>query len=145
MQELYSLASCFRNAIDIAFENNEFFDDVRFRHFPMGCCDDACDLLGKYLDEHGYNTQQIVGTYRDGEFEDITSHAWLIYDKSTIIDITGDQFKSNALFLNFNTPVYVGQSSEFYKLFDIDRIYENCDVGVNERLKCLYKIIAKYL
>ena len=145
MQELYSLASCFRNAIDIAFENDEFIDDVRFRHFPMGCCDDTCDLLGKYLDEHGYNTRQIVGTYRDGEFEDITSHAWLIYDKSTIIDITGDQFKSNALFLKFNTPVYVGQSSEFYKLFDIDRIYENCDIEVNERLMCLYKIIAKYL
>lgn len=92
MEKLYQLASHFRKAIDKAWENGEFFKDIRFCRFPSGCCDDSCDLLGKYLDKHGYHTRQIAGTYRDGAFEDITGHAWLLYDNSTIIDITGDQF-----------------------------------------------------
>lgn len=145
MKELYRLASHFRKAIDAAWENDEFSKDIRFCRFPSGCCDDSCDLLGKYLDEYGYCTQQVAGTYRDGEFEHITGHAWLLYDKSIIIDITGDQFKRNALFLCFDKPVYVGKTNEFHELFDVDRIYRNCDVNSNTRLFSLYQIIERYL
>lgn len=145
MDELFRLVSQFRKALDNAWENGEFFNDIRFRKFPSGCCDDTCDLLGKYLDEHGYPTQQVLSTYRDGAFEDITGHAWLLYKESTIIDITGDQFKRNAVFLNFDIPVYIGENTELHRLFDIDRICENCDVNSNTRLHYLYQIIKRYL
>ena len=135
----------FRNAIDIAWENDEFFEDIRFRRFPSGCCDDSCDLLGKYLEENGYYTQQVMGTYRDGAFEDITGHAWLLYNQSTIIDITGDQFKRSSLFLNFDKPVYIGENNTFHRMFDIDRVCENCNITTNTRLLALYQIIERYL
>ena len=82
MKELYRLVLRFIKAIDAAWEKNEFSKDIRFCRFPSGCCDDSCDLLDKY----GYFTQQVAGTYRDGEFEYIKE---LLYDKSIIIDITG--------------------------------------------------------
>ena len=145
MDELYSLVSSFRNAIDAACENDEFYKDIRFRRFPSGCCDDSCDLLGKYLEENGYHTQQAMGTYRDGAFEDITGHAWLLYNNSTIIDITGDQFKRNSLFFNFDKPVYIGENNAFHRMFDVDRICKNCDVTTNTRLLALYQIIERYL
>ena len=102
-------------------------------------------FVGKYLEEHGYHTQQVWSTYRDGAFEDITGHAWLLYNKSIIIDIAGDQFKKNAVFLNFDLPVYIGANTEFHRLFDVDRICENCDVNSNMRLRSLYQIIKQYI
>lgn len=145
MDELYSVVSHFRNAIDTAWENGEFVKDIRFCRFPSGCCDDTCDLLGKYLKDKGYHTQQVMGTYRDGAFEDITGHAWLLYNKSTIIDITGDQFKMDPLFHNFDKPVYIGENNAFHRMFDIDRICENCNINGNDRLLELYQIIERYL
>ena len=145
MDGLYSLVSRFRNAIDTAWENDEFCKDIRFCRFPSGCCDDTCDLLGKYLEENGCHTQQVIGTYRDGAFADTTGHAWLLYNNSTIIDITGDQFKRNLLFLNFDKTVYIGEISTLHRMFDIDQICENCDVTTNTRLLALYQIIERYL
>ena len=81
----------------------------------------------------------------DGAFEDITGHAWLLYEGAIIIDITGDQFKRDAVFLNFDMPVYIGEDTEFHRLFDIDRICENCDVNSNTRLHSLYQIIKRHL
>lgn len=144
MDKIYELVKKYRNAIEEAKEEGEFIKDVRFCQFPLGCCDDACDLLAQYLLEHGIRTHQVLGAYRDGIFENNTGHAWLIKGK-IIIDITGDQFRYDRTFLNFNEPVYVGRENEFYRLFERDRICENIDIKSNVRLYNLYKTISKYI
>ena len=144
MDKIYELAKKYRNAIEEAKEEGENIKDVRFCQFPSGCCDDACDLLAQYLLEHGIRTHQVLGAYRDGIFENNTGHAWLIKGK-IIIDITGDQFRYDRIFLNFNEPVYVGRENEFYRLFERDRICENIDIKSNVRLYNLYKTISKYI
>lgn len=42
----------------------------------------------------------------------------------TIIDITGDQFRSSIEFLKYNTPVYVGEMDQFHNLFEILSVHE---------------------
>ena len=145
MEELYELVRRFRTAIDIAVENEEFSLSDRFHRFPRGCCDDACDLLGQYLSEYGIQTRQFQGTYRDGSFDDITGHAWLLLEDDTIIDITGDQFKHDPVFLKFSEEVYIGQEIEFHRLFDQDRICNNCSVYHTPRLFDLYQIIRRHI
>lgn len=145
MRDLYELVRQFRTAIDIAVDKNEFSLRDRFHRFPRGCCDDACDLLGQYLSEYGIRTRQFQGTYRDGSFEDITGHAWLLLEDDTIIDITGDQFKDDPVFLNFNEDVYIGPEIAFHRLFDQDRICNNCCVSNTPRLFELYQTIRQHL
>ena len=142
MKSIIDLVWKFRQAIDIAKANRKFNYRDRFSGFPNGCCDDACDLLGKYLLGKGIHTVQIQGTFRDGDPEHTTGHAWLQLDDGIIIDITGDQFRYGELFLKFNQPVYVGEISEFHSLFEIDRTVSNCDVDRNSRLKEIYEIIS---
>lgn len=144
MDKIYELAKKFRNAIEDAKEEGEFVKDIRFRQFPSGCCDDSCDLLAQYFLEHGIRTRQVLGAYRDGIPENNTSHAWLIKGR-IIIDITGDQFRYDKIFLNFNEPVYVGRENDFYRLFEKDRTCESSDVKSNVRLHSLYKTILKYI
>ena len=145
MTAITDLVFGFRQAIDIAKANREFNYRDRFSRFPIGCCDDACDLLGKYLLLMGIYTVQIQGTFSDGAPEHNTGHAWLQMEDGNIIDITGDQFRHDELFLGFNEAVYVGGISEFHSLFEIDRIVGNCDVDRNPRLKAIYEIISNYL
>ncbi|MBQ8178345.1 MAG: hypothetical protein IJ033_04045 [Clostridia bacterium] len=142
MKSIIDLVWEFRQAIDIAKANRKFNYRDRFSRFPNGCCDDACDLLGKYLLGKGIHTVQIQGTFRDGDPEHTTGHAWLQLDDGIIIDITGDQFRYDELFLKFNQPVYVGEISVFHSLFEIDRTVSNCDVDRNSRLKEIYEIIS---
>ena len=108
MKNTIDLAWKFRQAIDTAKANGKFNYRDRFSRFHNGCCDDACDLLGKYLRGKGIHTVQIQGTFRDGNPEHTTGHAWLQLDDGIIIDITGVQFRYDELFLKFNEPVYVG-------------------------------------
>ena len=116
------LAVDFRKAIEKTIENREL--DYKcfswFYDFPSGCCGNISELLARYLLENGIKTSYICGTYRDGSFEDMHSHAWLVYENDVIVDITGDQFKYNSLFLNYDKSVYVGYENCFYRLFDID-------------------------
>ena len=49
MIELIRLVKHFRNAIDQAVSNNDFYNIVPFSRFPKGCCDLTCDLLAYYL------------------------------------------------------------------------------------------------
>ena len=52
--------------------------------------------------------------------EGVQSHAWLELSDGVIVDITGDQFKYDKVFLNYNVPVYVGKMDAFHALFDVE-------------------------
>lgn len=143
----------FRNAINAAKGAGLFNDDNRFWNFPNACCDDTCDLLAKYLfDSIGIRTQNVHGTYRDNSNENICSHAWLLLDGQTIIDITGDQFANSSLFFNYNIPVYIGNKGCFHALFEVEQrdirepyIFNKCVDKTQQRLMCLYQKIFKFL
>jgi hypothetical protein len=101
--------------------------------------------------ENKIKAHYIYGT-RYGDFEDTQSHAWLLTDNNIIIDITGDQFKYNNIFLNYDKSTYVGEIDDFHKLFEVEArdCYEH--FGINglgtaghSRLWGLYNAIKKYI
>jgi len=152
MKDIKRLVNQFRDAIDVARDAGEFDKDFSFYKFPRGCCGDASYLLAQFLLENGIRTYYVCGTYRDGSFENFQSHAWLLTDNQTIIDITGDQFRDNPDFLNYDKSVYVGAEDDFHRLFEVeDRdVHEN--IGLNAlgsmcqpRLNGLYSKVIKYI
>lgn len=48
MENIQTLITNFRHAIDLARDNGEFDKDFSFNHFPRGCCGDASDLSRAY-------------------------------------------------------------------------------------------------
>lgn len=48
-------------------------------------------------------------------------------------------------FSNFAKVVYIGAENGFYRLFEIDGIYESCKKDDNLRLYSLYQAIMKYI
>lgn len=152
MRDIKLFVKQFRDAIDRARDAGEFDCDFSFHKFPLGCCGDTSDLLAQFLLEKNIRTYYVCGTHRSGKFEDIQSHAWLITDSNIIIDITGDQFKFNPDFLNYDTPVYIGYGDNFHNLFEFeDRdIHENNGIDAlgsmcQTRLKSLYNKIVRYI
>ena len=116
MDHIIRLAVQFRDAIDAARDAGEFKGDFSFNSFPRGCCGDASDLLAQFLLENGIKTYYVCGTYRNGSFDGIQSHAWLKTENNVIVDITGDQFKNNPTLMNYDKPVYVGGKNRFQEL-----------------------------
>lgn len=116
ISNIYNLALLFRNAIDLALAKHEF-DEVFF-NFPIGCCDYASELLGRYLFEHGIYTYSVNKQYLYGE--DAYNHTWLFLEKDNniIIDITGDQFSYATNELHYSQRVYVGPTDYFHNLFN---------------------------
>jgi hypothetical protein len=152
MRDIKRLVNRFRDAIEMALDAGEFDKDFSFNKFPRGCCGDTSDLLAQFLLENGIKTYYVCGTYLDGSFENRQSHAWLLTENHTIIDITGDQFKNNSDFLNYDKSVYVGVEDDFHRLFDVeDRdIHENKGLNAfgsfcQSRLNELYRKIIKYI
>ena len=144
MEVLLDILKNFRNAIDEAKDDRKFDKHYIFKNFPLGCCGITSDILGIYLQEKGIHTKYVCGTYRNGDFEDIQSHAWLVLDDDTIIDITGDQFKYNEIFYGNNKKVYVGRKNKFYKLFEEDSPpHELSDLNCDEKM--LLNIIKEYI
>lgn len=146
MKELKQLISQFRNAIDVAQDAGGFDRDFSFYNFPHGCCGDTSELLAQFLLENGIRTYYVFGMYKK------CSHAWILMDHHTIIDITGDQFKDNSDFLNYNKSVYVGVEDDFHSLFKVrsGNIHENIGLDAlssmcQPRLHELYKKIIKYI
>lgn len=146
------LVQNFRDAIDEAKANGEFNDDISFHKFPCGCCGDASDLLAEFLLKNDIETYYVCGTYRDGSFDEMQSHAWLKTEDGMIIDITGDQFRYDPNFMNYSKPVYIGEIDAFHRLFEV----ENRDVKKNyglkpsenrcqQRLYELYNTIMKHI
>jgi len=152
MQDIKHLASQFRNAVNAAKDAGEFDKDTSFRNFPQGCCGDTSDLLAQFLLENGIRTYYVYGTYRAGVFDEIQTHAWLFTGNHIIIDITGDQFRYNPIFLNYNNPVYVGMEDVFHKMFEVEKRNIRANSGLEAlghncqpRLKGLYQKIVGYL
>ncbi|MGL5149571.1 MAG: hypothetical protein ACRC7N_03230 [Clostridium sp.] len=150
--DIKRLVKKFREAIDVARDTGEFDKDFSFCNFPRGCCGDTSYLLAQYLLENTIRTYYVCGTYRGSSSEDYQSHAWLLLNNHTIIDITGDQFKYNPDFLNYDKSVYIGAADDFHKLFEVeDRdIYENNGLDTlgsmcQSRLYGLYSKIIKYI
>ncbi|HBJ2613930.1 TPA: hypothetical protein LA742_002410 [Clostridium botulinum] len=152
MKDIKLLVRKFRDAIDVARDSGDFDKDFSFYRFPCGCCGDTSDLLAQFLLKNDIKTYYVCGWYIDDSFENHKSHAWLLTDNHTIIDITGDQFKNNPDFLNYDKSVYVGVEDDFHRLFEVeDRdIHENigldalgsmCQLRLNE----LYRKIIKYI
>lgn len=142
-RDIYNIAVAFRAAIISANHDRQFNHRDRMSNFPGGCCDDSCDLLAYYLcTTYKIHTRQGVGTYRDNDLNNTTGHAWLIMDDSTIIDITGDQFRYCA---GYTEEVYVGQENSFYKDLERKQIYENYDITQDARLWNDYQIIIRYM
>ena len=150
--DLYRIAADFRRGIDQAQNADEFVDDIWFRQYPRACCGDTSLLLGHYLLSKGIRTYYVCGNYRQGDFDDYQSHAWLITEDGIIIDITGDQFKYKAHFFYYDIPVYVGENDDFHDLFDVEPRDVRISVPLDQiscldenRLPSLYKTIIKYM
>lgn len=147
--KLEKLVSKFRKAIDKAFECGELDNHITLRSFPKGCCGLVSDMLAEYLLENNIRTKYILGNWYGETSFDTQSHAWLSFD-NLIIDITGDQFKNNPTFLNYNQSIYVGRGNEFYDLFlEQDRmIYSAIGLYKTQRsneLVDIYNRIKTYL
>ena len=144
MKSIWSMVAQFRAAIEDAQSVGEFDSDY-FGRFPRGCCGDTSDMLAQYLVEHGIKTKYIVGTYWDDETGDSQSHAWLLLNEETIIDITGDQFQYNPVFLNFNKQVYIGPMDAFHRLFEVEPWGIRDLDRLDARQKNLYRKIIKHI
>lgn len=155
-EEIKRLVTEFRKAIDEAREADEFYDMFDFRKFPKDCCDMTCDLLGYFLKERGINTYSVNGEYTGNEFEYKRWHEWLeTEDKTTIIDITGDQFNKEFNLKEYVLPVHVGNENIVHEMFSLNKqkrqntefyICSEFDDNIRKRkLRKLYCIIQEYL
>lgn len=116
MSDLLHLVSNFRKALEAARAAGEFHHDCAFCGFPNGCCGDTCDLLGQYLISHGIKTIYTSGVWYGSNYKHHT-HAWLVSEDGLVIDITGDQFRSDPQFYYFNYAIYIGKETSFHQLF----------------------------
>jgi len=149
-KNIYSLVTKFRKAVEYAKNGGAFNGNQILSRFPKGCCGIISSLLAKYLFENGINSYEVSATFRSGNPEETQSHAWLVLEDNTIVDITGDQFKCSPIFLNYSEKVYVGPVNEFYELFeDVKKsYYEDFTKGIdkiNIQNKKNYEIILSYL
>lgn len=58
--DLFCLVKLFWEAIERAYENDEF-NKWPFCQFPDGCCGQASDILARFLKEHGIFTKVVSG------------------------------------------------------------------------------------
>ena len=108
--------------------------------------------MAKFLYENGIYTYEINAT-KHGEISwDNQSHTWLMLENGCIIDITGDQFKSDEEFLCYSERVYYGEMDEFHQLFDYAKsdIYEYRDCTeiarkVGQQYSKMYNAILAYI
>lgn len=133
MEQIRFLAEQFRDAIEQAKENGETDPLGFFEKFPRGCCGDTSDLLGHFLLEKGIETDYICGKCpAKNHWENPQSHAWLLLDNETVIDITGDQFKDDDHFLRYNHSVYFGPIDDFHNLFMTEGFNKRKSVFLNQ-------------
>ena len=147
------LANDFRNAIEKAKKDNAFLTNIYvgcFCGFPYGCCDEASNLLSRFLLENNITSNLIRGVYKSDKDCDYI-HVWLMVN-DIVVDITGDQFEEEHEFFNYNKTVYVGPKDNFHKLFTteivikLEAIKDWFLCNENEMtIHMLYDIIMKYM
>lgn len=116
---LEQLVANFKNAIEEAFNNDEFSKITPFNIFPNECCDLTCDLLGQYLLEYGIQTYQINGV---NKYDSSWHHVWLVTSKEgLVIDITEEQFIGKIIKRNEIRPYLVGEEGIVHKIFCAQR------------------------
>lgn len=145
IMEIKYLASRFRRGIEIAHEEH-LFQKQPFLDFPNACCGDAPDLLAQYLmdnlSEQNISYRSVYGTYRYDDFENIFGHSWLVVDDLYIVDITADQrqFKNDRIFpQDAVQPCYVGTSSDFHSMFEIEPLQCQRFYGLRKLGECAYQ------
>ena len=104
----FILSKKFRTAIERAKREGEFDSDPTLKHFPKACCCSASSLLEKFLYENGIYTYEINATKHCEISWDNQSHTWLMLENGCILDITGDQFKSDEEFPTHKSPTSYG-------------------------------------
>lgn len=131
IKKIRELASRFRGVMERAKNIGKLEPYVALCRFPKGSCGETVNLLGEYLTENGFeNLWYVSGRHyghvqKEGqEFNEMQTHAWIsighpFSGDAIIVDITGDQFRANPEFGNFNCPVYVGKMGDFHRLFEI--------------------------
>ena len=149
MKKLEALVVGFRNAIELAKENNE--PGYFFREFPTGQCGHASDMLAQFLIDNGIaSIRYINGTYYSEDGSVRQAHTWLVVN-GVIIDITSDQFRYHAAPLTNNIPVYLGPMNEYYQLFDTTYGSNHEHFGLERtwynyhELKVWYETIISYM
>lgn len=149
MKKLEALVFDFRNAIELAKDNNEagYF----FRKFPTGQCGHTSDMLAQFLIDNGIGPiRYINGTYYGEGGEVMQSHTWLLVEDS-IVDITADQFRYHAKPLKNDIPVYIGPMNEYYQLFDTTHGSDHEHFGLERQwinyheLRMWHKTILSYM
>lgn len=152
IQEIQEIAIRFRQAAEGAFEYGAFGQDYPFSDFPHECCDDMCDLFGQLLFEKEVPVFKVHGMYRYDNWDNQYSHVWLELEDSTIIDLTGDQYKDDPNMLNYDIPCYIGKGNCLYDLFPKEEqrsfpyygIDNYGDDNTRKRLWKLYDIILSF-
>jgi hypothetical protein len=86
--EIHTIATAFRRAIESCDRASL---PSSFNAFPLGSCDDAAALLGRYFHEHGLEFLLVAGSRGSMARGTWNSHAWLSRDRM-IVDITADQY-----------------------------------------------------
>ena len=113
MDQLHLLVRNFRNAIE-RIPQAKFHTSLGCASFPSACCDDASQLLAAYLHDNNFGQAVRMDGTNGGFNRELNSHVWLVC-AGLIIDITADQFERYGM-----PPVFIGASSEFHDLFDVD-------------------------
>ena len=141
------LATQFRMGIEASFEDGAF-KGVRtpFFSFPRGCCGLASDLLQRFLAENGVQSWTVYGDCWDEACSCGQSHTWLELDDSTVVDITGDQFKGRDDCLHNSRSVYCDSKNEFYGQFKVDQVHSYmAPQPLREKEELLCQIIIEHL
>jgi len=147
--EIKKMVLDFRRAIEVAQANKE--PGEFFRKFPVGQCGNTSDMLAQYFIDNGIGPITYVnGTYYGNGFNDIQSHTWLVVN-GLVIDITGDQFKYREEPLKNDVPVYVGEMTKYYQIFEIGPGGKHSHFGLNvqwinyHELRQWYETILRYM
>ena len=72
INQILFLTKKFRTAVERAYANGDFDDDIIFSRFPYGCCGATCYVLAKFFKEKGIDSIYVCGE------EYPQSHAWLV-------------------------------------------------------------------
>lgn len=147
--EIKRMASVFRKAIEAAQDNNE--SGEFFSKFPTGQCGNTSDMLAQYFIDNGISPITYVnGTYYGNDFDEMQCHTWLVVN-GLVVDITGDQFKYREEPLKNDVPVYVGNMTKYYQIFEIGPGGRYSHFGLDTQwinyhdLKQWYEIILRYI